>query len=178
MKVEDKKVVAVSYELRLDSKEGEVMDAANEEQALHFIYGTGFMLPKFEENLTNLSAGDSFDFMLTSENGYGAYNEENVADVPLDIFMQDGKTPEGLLTIGNVIPLQDNKGNHFNGKVEKVSDSAVTLDFNHPLAGKDLFFTGKVVTVREATEEELSHGHVHQPGHVHKEGCDGDCGNH
>ena len=139
------------------------------------------MLPKFENNLNGLTADAEFEFMLTSEDGYGAYNEQNVSEIPLDVFMQDGKIQDGLLAIGNVIPLQDNKGNNFNGKVVSVSDSAVKLDFNHPLAGKNLYFTGKVIAVREATPEELSHGHVHQPGHHHhhhddeNHSCGGSC---
>ncbi len=180
MKAEKNKVVAVSYELRLE-KGGEVIDSATAERALAFIFGSGMMLQKFEDNLEGLEADSEFEFMLTSEEGYGAYNEQNVSEIPLDVFMQDGKIQDGLLAIGNVIPLQDNKGNHFNGKVISVSDSAVKLDFNHPLAGKDLYFTGKVIEVREAAPEEISHGHVHQHGHHHhhhhdeNHTCDGSC---
>ncbi len=167
MKAEKNNVVSLTYELRIDGKEGEVIDAANENQPLNFIYGSGMMLPKFEENLANLSAEDTFDFKLTAEEGYGIRNEENVADVPINVFQQDGKTEEDLLKIGNIIPLQDNKGNRFNGKVISLSDDSVKLDFNHPLAGESLFFTGKILSVREATKQEIEHGHVHSHGHDH-----------
>ena len=167
MKVEKNKVVSVSYELRTKGKEGEVVDLAYEESPLNFIYGNGMMLPKFEENLANLTVNKTFDFMLTSEEGYGSRNEENVSDVPKNVFEQNGKIEAGILDIGNVIPLQDDKGNHFNGKVVSVTDESVKLDFNHPLANEDLYFTGKVISIREATQQELEHGHVHAHGHDH-----------
>jgi len=167
MKAEKNNVVSLTYELRIDGKEGEVIDAANEKQPLDFIYGSGMMLPKFEENLANLSADDAFDFMLTAEDGYGVRNEENIADVPMNVFQQDGKIEEGLLAVGNVIPLQDNEGNRFNGQVVSLTQDTVKLDFNHPLAGENLFFTGKILSVREATKQELEHGHVHTHGHNH-----------
>ena len=177
MKVENKNVVAVSYELRLNSKEGDIVDSADAKHSLNFIYGTGAMLPKFEENLSGLVADSSFEFKLTSEEGYGNYSDQNISEVPMDVFKKDDKIEDGLLEIGNVIPLQDNQGNHFNGKVLEKTETNVKLDFNHPLAGQDLFFAGKIISIREATAEEISHGHVHQPHHHEHggEGCDGNC---
>ncbi len=167
MKAEKNNVISLTYELKITGKDGEVIDAANENQPLDFIYGSGMMLPKFEENLANLSAEDTFEFMLTAEEGYGLRNEENIADVPMNVFMQDGKIEDGLLAVGNVIPLQDNEGNRFNGQVISLTDDTVKLDFNHPLAGENLYFTGKILSVREATKQELEHGHVHTHGHNH-----------
>jgi len=167
MKAEKNNVISLTYELKITGKDGEVIDAANENQPLDFIYGNGMMLPKFEENLANLSAEDTFEFMLTAEEGYGLRNEENIADVPMNVFMQDGKIEDGLLAVGNVIPLQDNEGNRFNGQVISLTDDTVKLDFNHPLAGENLYFTGKILSVREATKQELEHGHVHTHGHNH-----------
>ncbi|NPA68892.1 MAG: peptidylprolyl isomerase [Chlorobi bacterium] len=160
MKTEKNKVVSVTYELRTD-KNGEIIDSANENNPLNFIFGNGMMLPEFEKNLENLSENDTFDFMLTPENGYGLRNEENIAELPLNIFEQNGKIDENLLKPGNIIPLQDNRGNRFNGKVISVTDNTVKLDFNHPLAGENLYFTGKIISVRDASKEELEHGHVH-----------------
>lgn len=177
MKVENNNVVAVSYELRLNSKDSEIVDAANENHALQFIYGTGTMLEKFEENLNGLSENDAFEFQLESKDGYGEYNEQNISDIPKNAFEQNGKIQEGLLQIGNVIPLQDNKGRHYNGKVLEVTNDTVKLDFNHPLAGQKLFFTGKIVSIRKATEEEMAHGHVHDHNHHNHDDheCDGRC---
>jgi len=167
MKIEKNKVVAVSYELRTAQKSEEIIDLAYEESPLEFIFGSKMMLQKFEDNLEGLKKDDTFDFKLTSEEGYGQRNEENVSEIPKNVFEQNGKIQDGLLDIGNVIPLQDDKGNHFNGQVISVTDELVKLDFNHPLAGEDLFFSGKIVNIREATEQELEHGHVHSHGHNH-----------
>ena len=167
MKAEKNNVVSLTYELRISGKDGEVIDAAVENQPLDFIYGSGMMLPKFEQNLANLSADDSFDFMLTAEEGYGIRNEENMAVIPMNVFQQDGKIEDNLLIVGNVIPLQDQEGNHFNGKVISLTDETVKLDFNHPLAGESLYFTGKILSVRESTKQELEHGHVHSHGDDH-----------
>jgi len=167
MKIETNKVVAVSYELRLEENSDEIIDLANEDHPLEFIFGSGMMLQKFEDNLEKLSKGTAFKFKLTSKEGYGARIEENVSDIPLNVFEQNGKIDEKLLAIGNVIPLQDDKGNHYNGQVISIDDKNVRLDFNHPLAGKDLHFTGKIIDIREATKQELEHGHVHSHGHNH-----------
>ncbi len=167
MKIEKNKIVAVSYELKIAEKSEEVIDLAYEDSPLEFLFGSGMMLQKFEENLNDLSKNDTFDFKLTSEEGYGTRNEDYVSDVPKNIFEQDGKIQDDLLTVGNVIPMQDENGGHFNGQVVSVENNMVKLDFNHPLAGEDLYFTGKIVNIREATEQELEHGHVHSDGHNH-----------
>ncbi len=114
------------------------------------------MLPKFEENLAGLSSGDSYDFQLAAEDAYGVKDENAIAELPLDMFGEMEK-PE----IGSVLPLQDNEGNQFRAQVKSISDTAVTVDLNHPMAGQDLHFIGTIISVREATEEELSHGHAH-----------------
>lgn len=73
-----------------------------------------------------------------------------------------------MLTVGNFVPMQDNEGNPLEGKIVEVNSEHVKMDFNHPLAGKTLHFTGKIVDLRDATEDELNHGHVHGPhGHHH-----------
>jgi FKBP-type peptidyl-prolyl cis-trans isomerase SlyD len=90
-----------------------------------------------------------------------------LVEVPKQIFEHEGKIPDGLLEIGNVLPLQDQEGNRLQGMVAWVGLETVKLDFNHPMAGVDLFFTGHVDSVRDAEPEELAHGHVHGPGGHH-----------
>ena len=119
------------------------------------------MLPKFEENLNGLKADDKFEFTLKCEDAYGLASEEAVMDLPKNIFEVDGKTEDGLLAEGNVIPMQNDDGQKFNGVIVEVKDDTITMDFNHPLSGDDLYFTGNIVEVREATKEEIEHGHVH-----------------
>ncbi len=175
------KVVSVRYELRLKAKDGEVIEMVDESKPFTFIYGTGYMLEKFEEKLKGMSDNETFEFSLTSDEAYGERNEENMAEIPMSAFEANGKLEDGLLTIGNFIPLRDEAGNQYNGKVLSVSEDMVKLDFNHPLAGEGLYFTGAILSIREATEEELSHGHVHEHNHDHGDdgcGCDTGCGCH
>ena len=176
------KVLSVKYELRLKTKDGELVEQVDESKPFTFIFGTGYMLEKFEDKLKGMSENANFEFTLTSDEAYGQRNEENMAEIPMSAFEVEGKIDDGLLAIGNFIPLRDDAGNHYNGKVLSVSDDMVKLDFNHPLAGEDLHFTGAVLSIREATEEELSHGHVHEHGHNHNHdegdscGCGSGCG--
>lgn len=173
MKITPNKFVSLSYDLNVgEGDEKELMERATPEQPLEFIYGTNSMLEAFENNLDGLSEGDSFDFTLTSDQAYGEYDDEHVVDLPKNIFEVDGKVDENVVFEGNIIPMMDANGNRLNGSVVSVGDDTVKMDFNHPLAGETLNFTGKVLTVREASAEEIAavfapHG-----------GCGCGCGDH
>jgi FKBP-type peptidyl-prolyl cis-trans isomerase SlyD len=126
------------------------------------------MLPKFEQNLANLKLNDNFEFTLEAEDAYGPLISEAIIELPIDVFMVEGKIDPEMLRIGNVIPMQDNQGNPLEGLVIGVDEASVKMDFNHPMAGKTLHFAGTIIDLRDATEEELSHGHVHGAhGHHH-----------
>lgn len=165
MKIAKNTVPSVTYTLVVD---GEVVDMAEKDKPLSFIHGIGMMVPGFESNLEGLTSGSKYDFKLSPEEAYGAYNNEAVVDLPISTFMVDGKVNEKMLTIGQVVPMQDQNGNPLNGTVMEVTSESVKMDFNHMLAGKELNFTGEILEVREATKEELEHGHIHGPGgHQH-----------
>ena len=172
MIIEDKKVISIVYELRKDSAEGEVVESLKDDSPLVFIFGTGGMLPKFEENLAGLKKDAEFKFGLDAENAYGAVQENAVVDVPISVFQVDGETDNSLLKVGSTIPMLDNEGRRLNGVVKSLGEETVKMDFNHPMAGASLFFTGKVTDVRDANEDELTHGHVHSSGSC--EGCSDD----
>lgn len=171
MTITQNKVVSLIYELRVDSPEGEVVESLNEEKPLTFLYGSGNLLPKFEEYISGLSVGDNFGFNLSSLEAYGDVNEAAIVDVPISAFEMNGSVDNDLLKIGNTIPMRDNAGNRLNGIVKEVTNEVVKMDFNHPLAGNSLFFNGKVTDIREATDEELNHGHIHSGC-----GCGDSCG--
>lgn len=160
MKITKNTVVELSYDLRLNNFEDEIIESATTESPLTFIYGIGAMLPKFEENIENMQQGDKFKFTLTAEQGYGLKLEENFVEVPKNIFEENGQTSP-LLFEGNTISLQDNQGNVYDAIVQKINQDTVTMDFNHPLAGQSLYFEGEVLSIREATNEELEHKHAH-----------------
>lgn len=167
MKIEKNKVVSLSYELRTEGFESELTEKTHENQPLEFIYGMGMMIPKFETNLEGLSKGDTFQFKIDAAEGYGLSNPENIIELPKSTFEVDGKIEEGMLSIGNVLTLQDQQGRHLNAKVKELKEETVMMDFNHPMADKDLYFKGQVIEVRDAEQEELDHGHVHGAGHHH-----------
>ena len=162
--IEKNKVVSLTYELRLDDENGEIIEKVEDKSPLTFLYGRGNLLPDFEENLKGMKKGDEFNFKLEPEKAYGEVTEEAIVELPKNIFEVDGKIDPNLLKIGNNIPMQDNSGNRLNGVVVEVDDETVKMDFNHPLAGDTLFFKGEVKGIRNATEEEVNHGHVHKGG--------------
>lgn len=165
MKIEKHTVPSVTYTLVVD---GEVVDKAEKDKPLSFIHGIGMMVPGFESNLEGAAAGSKYEFTLSPEEGYGAYNEEAVVDLPFSTFMVDGKVNKDMLNIGQVVPMQDQNGNPLNGTILEVSKETVKMDFNHMLAGKELNFTGEVLEIRQASQEEIEHGHIHGPdGHEH-----------
>lgn len=176
MVIDTNKVVALKYELRVNAENGELVEKVENDRPLQFIFGVGSMLEKFESNINGLKEGDKFNFKLAADEAYGNVNNEMIVDVPKEVFMVDGKIDESLLVIDKVIPMRDQQGNHLNGRIVEIKDAQVAMDFNHPLAGDDLFFTGEVLSVRDASEEELSHGHIHDDSHSC--GCGSGCGCH
>lgn len=170
MNVSKDKVVSVSYELKVD---GEIVDRAEVESPMQFIYGNGTLIPSFENNIKDMTAGDSFDFSIPADQAYGQVMSEYILKLPINIFEREGKVDEELLQVGARLPMVDQEGNQLNGLVMDVKEDHVVMDFNHPLAGQDLHFTGKVEEVRDASAEELTHGHVHS--HDHDTGHDCGC---
>ena len=167
MIVKKNKVVSLSYELKV---KGETVENVGAETPLQFLFGSGNLLPKFEQNLDGLKIQDNFDFKLVSEDAYGTVSKDAIVDVPLKAFEVEGKIDHDMLKVGNNVPMLDQSGNRLNGQVIQVDSETITMDFNHPLAGDNLHFNGKVVEIREATSDELEHGHVHNPGSC--ENCD------
>lgn len=152
MKISENKFVSLAYTLTVD---GQVADQATAESPLEFVYGVGMLLPKFEEHIACKEAGDKFEFVLTPAEGYGEINPQAVVNLPKDVFMVDGAIPDDMLVVGNVLPMADQAGNRLMGTIKAVNDNDVTMDFNHPMAGKTLNFTGDIIGVREATPEDM-----------------------
>ena len=165
------KVVSLTYELRVDNPEGSIIESLNNDSPLIFLYGAGNLLPRFEENIAGLKIGDRFDFNLNAIEAYGEVNNDAIVNVPISAFSINGSIDQDMLRIGNRIPMQDSAGNKLTGIVTEVTDEVVKMDFNHPLAGNHLFFNGEITDIREATEEEIMHGHIHSHG-----SCGGGCG--
>jgi FKBP-type peptidyl-prolyl cis-trans isomerase SlyD len=170
MSISKNKVVSLSYHLTANKGSGpeELIEQTRPEHPFVFLFGHGGVLPDFEINLNNKNKGDKFDFRIKAEAGYGIYEKDFVVKVDRQAFIVDGKFDDKRVKVGEDIEMTDAEGNQLLGKVMQVTDQFVEMDFNHPLAGYDLHFIGEVLDVREATGEELDHGHVHGPhGHHH-----------
>ncbi|MBR1682717.1 MAG: FKBP-type peptidyl-prolyl cis-trans isomerase [Bacteroidaceae bacterium] len=120
-----------------------------------FVTGMGLMIEAFEERLTQLQPGDSFDFTLQASEAFGERDEELVRPVPRKVFEINGKFDEENIFPGAEVPLMNSEGDHFMGTIAKITDTEVTVDLNNPLAGKALQFTGILHENREATLQEI-----------------------
>ena len=169
MKIDVNKVVAVTYRLEANEigKEKVHVETAGADKPLIFLFGNGGLIPAFEENLLGKEKGDKFSFSIEAANAYGEIEAEALVELPLDIFKVDGVIDMSVLKTGNIIPMSDRDGNRLDGRVVALNGENVKMDFNHPLAGQNLHFSGEVMEVREASEEELSHGHAHTGQHGH-----------
>ena len=172
MKIGQNKVVEFVYELEVD---GQVVDKTVKKRPLDYIHGTGSLLPKLEEHIEGMQAGDTFDVTLSPADGYGEVDPSRIIDLPKGAFEVNGEIREDLLVPGNTIPMMNSMGGVIPGVVLEVTEDTVKMDLNHRMAGKTLHFTGEVVSVREATEKELTEG-LHGE-YVHSCGCGG-CGGH
>jgi FKBP-type peptidyl-prolyl cis-trans isomerase SlyD len=167
MKVDKNKVVTMTYVLRYNDEKGEIIQEVDNKRPFVHLFGAGTLLPSFESNLKGLEAGDTFGFSLTADDAYGNPTEEAIIELEKNIFEIDGIFDADLVEVGKTITMQDQNGHPLDGKVLAIKDNTVVMDFNHPLAGENLFFSGEIKEVREASNEELSHGHVHGHGGHH-----------
>lgn len=160
-------VVTLQYTLS-NNNTGDLIEATNTENPLVFLCGVGGMIPKFEQELNGLKAGDSFSFSIEAHEAYGTSDENQIVMIPTNVFHDEkGQFDHAYFKVGAIIPMSDSEGNHLRGTIREVSDEAVKMDFNHPLADVDLHFKGEITDVRTATPDEIAHGHVHGPGGHH-----------
>ena len=157
--VKDGLVVAMEYTLTVDS---EVIDSSEGQEALEFLQGKGNIIPGLEREMLGMEIGDSKDVVVAPKDGYGELNEEAYMEIPANQF------PENIpVEVGTELEVQDEEGQPAYARIEEIENNIALLNFNHPLAGKELSFAVKVVGIREPSEEELAHGHVHHEGHDH-----------
>lgn len=159
MLIEKNKVVLMHYTLT-DNK-GEVIGSTEGDVPLAYIQAKGNIIPSLEVEMEGKKAGDKFKAYLSVENAYGKRNPELIHIVDKSVFQGDEE-----ITIGLKVNVQTSNGDSI-AMVTAFDDKTITLDLNHPLADKDLIFDVEVVEVRDATETEIEHGHVHGPGGHH-----------
>lgn len=177
------KYVCVAYELFVDNEKGnrELVEKAPVEHPYQFISGMGLALDSFEDKILELSEGDKFDFTLAQDEAYGPYEEERVLEFSKQQFSVNGRFDKNVVYPGAVLPLVNGDGNRFDALVLEVKEDTVVIDLNAMFAGKDLHFRGQVVTLREATDEEIKGVINMLSGEGCGCGCDdcgGGCGGH
>jgi FKBP-type peptidyl-prolyl cis-trans isomerase SlyD len=151
--VQDGQIVAMDYTLHVD---GEVLDSSEGHDPLEFLQGAGNIIPGLESKLYGMTIGESKKVTVAPAEGYGELDPNALVNVPRS------QIPTGIpLEIGTEIQVTDQDGHVMVARIDRVEDESVRLDFNHPLAGKELHFDVKIVGLREPTDEELEHGHVH-----------------
>jgi len=155
------KVISLTYQLRSGSADGELIETAGKENPAEFLFGAGNLIPEFEDKIQELNPGENFEFTIDSDKAYGPSNPSAIVNLPRSVFTIDGKEAEDLLQVGKIVPMRNDQGEPLQGKILEIEPETVKMDFNHPLAGHDLHFKGEVVTTRDASEEEVAHGHVH-----------------
>jgi len=155
-KVDDGQVVSMHYTLHVN---GQVLDSSEGGEPLQFIQGMGHIIPGLEQELYNMKIGESKKVVVAAKDGYGEMDSEALMDVPRDSFPTD--VP---LEIGTEMELRDQSDHPVYARIETISADNVRLNMNHPLAGKELHFDVKIADLRPATDEEVSHGHVHDHG--------------
>ena len=186
--MEEKKnrFLSVVYELYTE-KDGKknLEEQTGDERPFEFITGFGIALDAFEQQLMGIAKDEKFDFTLQPAEAFGDYEPAGVHKMPRESFMIDGKFDEENIYEGAIITLMDNEDHRFMAQVKKIEPDGVTLDTNHPLAGKALNFTGVVKENREATDDEIQHlikkltGGCEGCGHHKEGGChEGGCGHH
>jgi FKBP-type peptidyl-prolyl cis-trans isomerase SlyD len=155
MKIDDNTVAHVAYNICLDTPDGEIIESADEANPRSMIFGFNKVIPGFENNMKGVKEGESFDFRLAPDEAFGEFQTDMLVDVPKKAFMVNGELREDLLHVNNELNMMDNNGRPMKGKIVNVNGESVKMDFNHPLAGKALFISGKVMHVRAITEEDL-----------------------
>jgi FKBP-type peptidyl-prolyl cis-trans isomerase SlyD len=160
MNIKNDQVVMIDY--TVTGKDGKVIDTSKGRGPLSYLHGKKNIVPGLEKAIAGKKTGDEFQVTVTPAEGYGERNENMISVVPVADLAE---IPD--LEIGMQLQAQTPQGMHIL-TVKAIENGEVTLDGNHPLAGETLNFSVKIVGVRDATKEELQHGHVHGPGgHQH-----------
>ena len=157
--VENGVVVSMEYTLHVD---GELLDSSEGHGPLQYLAGHQNIVIGLENAMMGMKVGESKDVVVAPADGYGEFDGDAYLDVPRDQFPKDMELEEDM-----ELTVRDDSGEGRYARVESIEDNTVRLNFNHPLAGEELRFNVKVVALREPTEEELDHGHVHEEGHHH-----------
>ena len=173
MKAEKEMMVSLAYKMYVKADDGteELWEEATEKRPLVYCHGTGMMLPSFEAQIEGKEQDEEFDFVINKDEAYGDYDPAGQMTFAKEMFYTaDGVFDEDRVIEGNIIQMLTEDRQRVNAQVIEVNDDNVVLDLNHPLAGEDLHFVGKVVRVRYPSMKELNTARKREAG------CCGGCG--
>jgi len=147
MKIEKNSRIKLAYTLKYDNAKGDVIEQISSENPLEVVVGEEDLLEKFEEKIIGLKKDDTFEFTLSPEEAYGNYDEEGIVSVPKAELMEDIDDIE--ISEGEIVPIVTDDDEEMEAVILEIEGDIVTLDFNHPLAGETLYFSGKIVEVEK-----------------------------
>ncbi len=151
--VEKNCIVSIIYTVS-DAVSNRILQQVSSPQ--EFLIGHQLLIDDFEKNLMGLLPGSTFSFQVEAERAYGPIDPQAIFDLPINVFEEEnGQVDDNVVQVGHVFPMEDKFGNRHYGKIIRKMKDSVTMDFNHPMAGKDLSFTGEVIAVRMAQADEL-----------------------
>ncbi len=152
-----KQVITFHYFLK--DKSSKLIDSSEGGEPITLLEGAGQIIKGLEKILVTLNKGDKKEIEVPYQDGYGAYDQRLIYKIPRSKF------PPGPIKIGDMFQISNKEGSYRVVTIIDLTESEVTLDANHPLAGEDLFFTIEIIDRRDATPEEMAHGHAHGQGH-------------
>lgn len=155
MTIDKNTVASIAYKIQLEGPQGEIVESVSEVNPREMIFGNGQLIAGFENGLMGKGIG-KFAFEIPSEQAFGPKRFELQVPVPKEAFMDNGKLREDLLFVNNTINMLDDAGRQVKGVVLEINETDVLMDFNHPLAGKKLYVTGNVFSIRTATEYDFA----------------------
>jgi len=159
MNIAKDKVVSIDYTLTND--QGEVLDSSSGREPLAYLHGNGGLIPGLEKELEGKAKGEKLVAIIAPDQAYGVRSEELVQEIPMENFQDTNE-----VQVGAQFQVQNGEQVHI-ATVTAIGDKSATVDMNHPLADETLHFDVEIMEVREATAEELEHGHVHGAGGHH-----------
>lgn len=140
--------ITVQYKLYIDDPSGDLIEETTDEEPYEFILGSGEQFDAFDKNIRGLKKGDQFSFLVESDDAFGPFDEDAISDIPKNVFEHEGKIDEGLFELYKILPMKDDEGSEFSGVIIGIDEDQVKLDFNHPLAGENIWFDGEVIEIK------------------------------
>ncbi len=155
MVIDNNTVAQVAYKIYINGPEGELVESVEEQSPREILIGRDHLISGFENGLLGKGVG-AFSFQITPEEAFGPVFAELKVPVSKSAFMDQGSLRSDLLYVNNVINMLDQNGRQLRGVIMEIGEEDVLMDFNHPFAGKDLFITGNILSIRTASEYDLA----------------------